>query len=327
MGIPLDRGYLFSEDGIGIEIDAATAGEWLKRDETPPNEFVWLHFHDIPSALEGWPLQLAEVPAAFSDTVRHGYRSTRIMRAHEHFIAVLNDVDYDATRKRPLEVATLWVSADARCLLSVRTVPLRSVEQLHREVHAGHPFHSPMAILIRLLQKQAEVMIGIERSAVRCVNDAEDALSAGKLPKGSSLGALRRDLVRLSRLLAPEPAALFRLVSRPPDWLRAEDAQSLHQCSEQFSLALRDTSALEEHIRLVQSEIDSKVVEHTNHNVLILTSVTVIALPITLISSLLGMNIDDIPLRADAYGFWIVLTISLLLTCVAAWLIAHLTRD
>jgi zinc transporter len=119
------------------------------------------------------------------------------MRAHEHFIAVLNDVDYDATRKRPLEVATPWVSADARCLLSVRTVPLRSVEQLHHEGQAGHPFHSLMALLIRLLQEQAEVMIGIERCAVHSAIDAEQALSAGKLPKGSSLGAFRRDLVRL----------------------------------------------------------------------------------------------------------------------------------
>jgi zinc transporter len=325
--VPLDRGYLFTKDGIGEQIDAAKAIEWLKRDETPPAEFVWLHFHDIPSALEGWPVQLAEVPAAFGDTVREGYRSTRIMRAHKHFIAVLNDVDYDTTRKRRLKVATLWVSADARCLLSVRTVALRSVEELRREVQAGHPFHSPMALLIRLLQQQAEVMIGIGRSALQRANDAEDALFTGKLPKGSRLAAIRRDLVRLRRLLTPEPAALFRLVSRPPDWLREEDAQSLHQCAEQFSLELRDTSALEEHIRLLQAEIDSKVVEHTNRSVLILTSVTVIALPITLISGVFGMNIGGLPLSSNAHGFWLVLPIAVLLTCVATWLIARLTRD
>jgi zinc transporter len=38
------------------------------------------------------------------------------------------------------------------------------------------------------------------------------------------------------------PVALFRLVSRPPDSLREEDAQSLRQCAEQFSLELRDTA-------------------------------------------------------------------------------------
>ncbi len=325
--VPLDRGYLFAEDGIGRQIDAAKAIEWLKRDENPPAEFVWLHFHDVPSALEGWPPQLAEVPAALSEIVREGYRSTRIVPAHQHFIAVLNDVDYDMKRKRRLEVATLWVSADARCLLSVRTIPLRSIEQLRREVQSGHPFHSPMALLIHLLQQQAQVMFGIGRSAVQGANDAEDALFTGKLPKGSSLAAIHRDLVRLRRLLTPEPAALFRLVSRPPDWLREEDVQSLRECAEQFSLELRDTTAIEEHIRLLQEEIDSKVVEHTNRSVLILTSVTVIALPITLISGLFGMNIGGLPLSSNAHGFWVVLPLALLLTCLAGWLIARLTRD
>jgi zinc transporter len=325
--LPLDRGYLFGADGIGREIDAQTATDWLKRDETPPGEFIWLHFHDIPSVLEGLPLQLAEVPAAFSDTVRRGYRSTRIMRAHQHFIAVLNDVDYDAARKRQLEVATLWVSADARCLLSVRTVPLRSVEQLRREVLAKRPFHSPMALLVRLMQEQADVLFEIARHAVHSANDAEDALLAGKLPKGSSLGVFRRDLLRLRRLLAPEPATLFRLVTRPPDWLREEDAQLLRQCAEQYSLVLRDTENLEERIRLLQEEIAGKVGEHTNRSVLILTSVTVIALPINLISGLLGMNIGGLPFRDSNIGFWLVLVFSLTLTGVAAWLIARLAHD
>lgn len=325
--IPLDRGFLFSTKGIGREIDATMAIEWLQRDDAPPGEFVWLHFHDIPSVLDGWPLKLADVPAAFSDAVRRGYASTRIMRVHRHMIAVLNDVDYDAARKRPLEVATLWVSADDRCLLSVRSAQLRSVEQLRREVLAAHTFRSPMALLVRLLQEQADALFGIAHGASRTANIAEDALLAGKLPRGSDLGRFRRDLVRLLRLLAPEPDALFRLVNRPPGWLREEDGQSLRQCAEQFSLVLRDTAGLEERIRLLQNEIAGNVGEHTNRSVLILTSVTVIALPINLISGLLGMNVGGIPLRNSAMGFGMFLLLALLLTGIAAWLIYRFARD
>ncbi|WP_245964800.1 CorA family divalent cation transporter [Trinickia dinghuensis] len=314
-------------EGIGSEIDATTAIEWLQRDDAPPGEFIWLHFHDIPTVLEGWPLKLADVPAAFADAVRRGYPSTRIMRAHQHLIAVLNDVDYDASRKRPLEVATLWVSADDRCLLSVRSVPLRCVEQLRSDVLKARPFRSPMALLIRLMHEQSDVLFGIARGAAVSSNAAEEALLAGKLPKSASLGRFRRDLVRLRRLLAPEPAALFRLASHPPAWLRDDDAQSLRQCAEQFSLVLRDTSGLEERIKLLQDEIAGKVGEHTNRSVLILTSVTVIALPINLIAGLLGMNVGGIPLKSSSAGFWIFLTIALLLTCIAAWLIYRLERN
>ena len=50
------------------------------------------------------------------------------------------------------------------------------------------------------------------RTAVR---QGESFRSPGEAP--------RRVLVRLQRLLAPEPAALFRLLSRPPAWLGAEE--------------------------------------------------------------------------------------------------------
>ncbi|KVD88302.1 hypothetical protein WI90_21090 [Burkholderia ubonensis] len=295
--LPLDRGLLFSPQAIGLEIDATTAIAWLQRDDTPPGEFVWLHFHDIPSVLEGWPLKLADMPAAFGDAVRRGYASTRIMHVHEHLIAVLNEVDYDATRKRLLEVATLWVSADDRCLLSVRSARLRSVEQLRGEVLAARPVRSRMALLNRLLQEQADALAGIARSAAHTSNVAEEALLAGKLPKGSGIGRFRRDLVRL------------------------------RQCAEQFSLVLRDTAGLEERIWLLQDEIAGIVGEHTNRSVLILTSVTVIALPINLIAGLLGMNVIGIPLRNSGMGFAVFLSIALLLTGIAAWLIYRFARD
>lgn len=324
--IPPTYGYLFSADGVGREIDAATATEWLRHPNTSRGKFVWLHFHDVPSALAQWPPQLAAAPTAFGDALRKGHRSSRLLRAHQSLIAVLNDVEYDSEREPSLEVATLWLNVDARCLLSVRSLPLRSVDRLRHDVQAQHAFHSPMALLVRLLQEQADVLSSIARDAVHDTNQVESALGAGKLPKRSSLGKMRRDLVQLRRLLAPEPAMLFRLANRAPGWMREDDAQSLHQCAEQFALVLRDTAGLEDRIRLLQEEIASKVGERTNRSVLILTSATVIALPITLVSGLLGMNIGGLPFKYYGGGFWVVLLIALLLTGLAAWLTSRLMK-
>jgi zinc transporter len=324
---PLDRGYLFSGNGVGREIDANTAVEWLNHSDEGSAEFIWLHFHDIPTVLQGWPLQHVQLPEAFGDTLREGSRSTRITHVYQTLIAVLNDVEYDLERKKPLKVATLWVNVGVRCLISVRSSPLRSVSQLRQAVEAGETFRSPMALLIHLLQEQADVLISIVRTAAQAANDVDETLLAGRLPTRSGLGGIRRDLVRLRRLLAPEPAALFRLVSRPPNWVLEEDAQSLRQSAEEFSLTLRDMAGLQERIKLLEEEIADRVAEHTNRSVLILTAVTVIALPVNLISGLLGMNIGGLPLKYDNHGFWIVALIAVLLTCVAAWLIFRPRRD
>ncbi|WP_240975142.1 CorA family divalent cation transporter [Paraburkholderia aromaticivorans] len=190
---PLDRVYLFSGNGASREIDANTAIEWLKHRDDCSTEFIWLHFHDIPTVLEGWPLQHMQLPEAFGDTLREGSRSTRITHVYQTLIAVLNDVECDFERNKPLKVATLWVNVGARCLLSVRSSPLRSVGQLRQAVEAGDTFRGPMALLIHLLQEQADVLIGIVRTAAQAANDVDETLLAGRLPTRSGLGGIRRD--------------------------------------------------------------------------------------------------------------------------------------
>ncbi|MFM0420157.1 transporter [Paraburkholderia aromaticivorans] len=325
---PLERGYLFSADGVGRKIDADSATQWLANRNDNSGEFIWLHFHDIPAVLESLPLQHSvAMPEAFAEALREGSRSTRMTHVHDDVIAVLNDVEYDFGRQKPLQVATLWLNVSDRCLLSAHARPLRSVNQLRLAVEAGQPFRSPLSLLINLLEEQADVLIGIVRLAARSADKVDETLLAGKLPKRSGLGIIRRDLVSLRRLLAPEPAALFRLVNRPPKWAHDEDMQSLRQSAEEFSLRLRDMSSLEERIKLLEAEIADRVAEHTNRSVLILTAVTVIALPINLISGLLGMNVGGLPFKYDTHGFWIIATIAVLFTSLAAWLIFRPRRD
>jgi zinc transporter len=324
---PLDHGYLFSASGIGKKFDAKAAIEWLKHQDNAGEEFIWLQFHDIPTVLDGWPLEHVELPQAFGDTLKEASRSTRIEHVQKNLIAVVNEVDYDFERKKPLKVATLWLNAGARCLLSVRSLPLRSVDQLRLAVERGEAFHSPMGLLIRLLQQQADALLGIVRNSAQTANNVEEMLLAGKLPTRSSLGGIRRDLVRLRRLLAPEPGALFRLVNRPPHWVKEDDAQSLRQSAEEFSLTLRDMAGLQERIEMLEEDIADRVGEHTNRSVLILTAVTVIALPTNLIAGLMGMNVGGIPLRYDNKGFWIVAVMSAVLTSLAAWLIFRRRQD
>ncbi len=72
---------------------------------------------------------------------------------------------------------------------------------------------------------------------------------------------------------------------------------------------------------MLEEDIADRVGEHTNRSVLILTAVTVIALPTNLIAGLMGMNVGGLPLRYDNKGFWIVAMMSAVLTSLAAWLI------
>jgi zinc transporter len=212
-------------------------------------------------------------------------------------------------------------------VISARRKPLESIERLRQAVAHGEQMRSPVALLVHLLRDQADVLVNIVREAVARVDTTDDRLLAGRLTRQrEDLGALRRVLVRLQRLLAPEPAALFRLLQRPPPWVAPDDLQDLRQATEEFTFVLTDLASLQERIKLLQEEIAAQVSEDNNRSLFLLTIVTVMALPINLIAGLLGMNVGGVPLAQSAHGFWIVLAFTGMFTAAIAWLLLRLQR-
>jgi len=206
-------------------------------------------------------------------------------------------------------------------VITARRSPLRAVDRLRAAVKRGEYVASPAALLDHLLRDQADELQRIARQATDRVDEIEDALLAGRTERlTAELAQLRRMSVRLQRLLAPEPSAFFRMLAHPPAWVAAGDRQRLQQASEEFSVVLRDISALQERIKLLQDESAARVAEENNRSLFILTMVTVLALPINLVSGLLGMNVGGVPFNQHPLGFWLVLALIAAVTAAIAWL-------
>lgn len=316
----LISGFLFRPGAAGEALDTTRAAHWLSGAE-PAHDgaFAWLHFNLANAATERWLREhLGEVDAFF-DALHEGSRSTRIEYAHDALIAVVNDVLYEFDFE-PSQLATLWLYLDERTVISARLQPLRTIDRLREAVRQGETFESTVAMLTHLLRDQADVLVQIVRTATDQVDDVEDTMLAERGQRSRArLGSLRRVLVRLRRLLAPEPGALFRLLNQPPRWIAPDDLQDLRHSTEEFSAVLADMSALQERIKLLQEEVAARVTEETNRSVFVLTMVTVLALPINMIAGLLGMNVGGIPLADHPEGFWIVVAIIASFTVGAAW--------
>ena len=318
-------GYLFNASGPQSvsAVDSAQAATWLvaspDRHDTTGSDYMWLHFNLSHVRAETWLTQHAGLSDTFFEALHEGLYSTRIERSEDSLIAVINDVHFDFSFE-PSDISTLWINVGPHLVITARTTPLRSVDALRASVKAGEAPRSSTELLEHLLRAQADVLVNIVRGVTTRIDDIEDALLAGRLDhKRARLGLLRRLLVRLQRLLAPEPAALFRLLQRPPSWMAEPDVQELRGSTEEFSLVLRDMQTLQERIKLLQEEIAANINEDNNRSLFVLTVVTVLALPINILAGLFGMNVGGVPLAQDPQGFWIVVAIIVTFTAVAAW--------
>jgi zinc transporter len=317
-------GYLFDPGAAqpAQVVQSAQAAEWLARIDDAPidGRYMWLHFNLGHAQAERWLERHAGLSELFFETLHEGLHSTRIERADDSLIAVINDVHFEFSFE-PSDISTLWISVGPRLVVTARTHPLRSVDGLRTAVKAGDVPRSTAELLEHLLRVQADMLVDIVRGVTSRIDDVEDELLAGRLDhKRARLGVSRRLLVRLQRLLAPEPSALFRLLQRPPPWMTELDAQELRGSTEAFSEVLRDMGGLQERIKLLQEEVAANVNEETNRSLFVLTVVTVLALPINITAGLFGMNVGGIPLAEHKSGFWIVVALVTAFTAIAAWI-------
>ncbi|MDD2545715.1 MAG: transporter [Burkholderiaceae bacterium] len=326
-------GYHFTPGRAPEPLGAAQAVAWLQAQalaapgDRLAGDFLWLHMNLSHASAERWLLQHARLCDEFFEALRDDVRSTRIERANDALVAVVNDLSFDFSFDAS-DIATLWVSVTDALVVTARREPLRSVDQLRKAVKGGAPLRSTAELLEHLLRDQADLLVNVVRKTTMRVDRIEDQLLTGRLnTQRASLGTLRRLLVRLQRLLAPEPAALFRLLQHPPAWVTEHDLQELRQATEEFSMVLQDMVSLQERIKLLQEEVATMVNEQNNRSLFVLTIVTVLALPINMIAGLLGMNVGGIPLAEDPYGFWIIVAIVLTFTALAGWWAFRRQRD
>jgi zinc transporter len=289
--------------------------------------FVWLHMNLSHAGTLPWLRAHATLAESFFEALDEGSRSTRIEREGDALYAVVNDVTFDF-KFDAADVATLWVGVQRQLVVTDRRHPLRAVDRLRMAVKRGELLDSSVALLDHLLRDQADELQRIVRTTVERIDDIEDDLLSHKdcgppEPHDRELARLRRLTVRL---LAPEPAALARTLSRPPGWIPAEDRQHLHRASEEFGVVLRDIAALQDRIKLMQDESAARVATQNNRSLFTLTMVTVLALPINLVSGLFGMNVGGVPLAQSGFGFWIMVAVIGSLTGAMAALAALALR-
>jgi len=299
--------------------ESGAASDQVSSSDQVSNSFVWLHFNLANTAAERWLQRSLSLSPEFYDALREGSRSTRVEYVDDQLVAVLNDVLFDFSFDHS-QVSTLVLSVGQRVLVTGRSKTLRSIDRLRVAVKAGERFPSSTALLVHLLRDQSDVLTGIVRTSIEKVDVIEDRLLAGRIEtKRAELAQLRRVLVRLKRLLAPEPAALFRLLSAPPEWMSEDDVNELRQSTEEFSVSLSDIDTLQERIKLLQEEISALVQEQNTRSLFVLSLFTVLALPVNMVAGFFGMNVGGIPFAENKAGFAIVVTAVLSVTAIVGW--------
>jgi zinc transporter len=136
------------------------------------------------------------------------------------------------------------------------------------------------------------------------------------------LSHLRRNLINFRRLIWPQRDVLNTLEIEDLSFFTTRDRVRLREAAGRTARLGDELQALSERAVLVHEQILDTRAEQLNRTLLILAAVTVVLMPLTVISGILGMNVAGIPFADSPFAFWIVSGI-LAVIGVGIYLIMH----
>lgn len=120
------------------------------------------------------------------------------------------------------------------------------------------------------------------------------------------LAHLRRTLINMRRLIWPQRDVLTTLEIEDLSFFTARDRVRLREAAARTARLGDEMQTLSERAVLVHEQLLDTRAEQMNQTMLLLAAATVVLMPLTVISGILGMNVEGIPFHDSPYAFWIV---------------------
>ena len=128
----------------------------------------------------------------------------------------------------------------------------------------------------------------------------------------------KRELLNLRRIIGPQREVIAQLARGDVPFIREQSRVYLRDVQDHLIRAVETIEIYRDLVLSVRDIYLSSLSNRTNQVMKTLTVISVIALPMTVITSFFGMNFDDIPGLHSVHAFWIV--VAIMLTIVATLL-------
>ncbi|MEN9879767.1 MAG: hypothetical protein RIQ55_413 [Pseudomonadota bacterium] len=280
---------------------------------TDPEKSLWLHLNLSNARVQRWIRQTPHLPEPLKDAILDEVNRSRMETIEEFgdgLMMVMNDYRIGLLKNDDEEeTGTLWAIMTPRLMLSLRAHPLQTTDTLRHRLRQNRINPTNIVALYHEMIEERATYLRRRTDNLSDEMDAleENLLTGDRLPEHETLGRLRITCSRLRRHYAPELTALRRLIRRRPTWFSEDDTDKLREQIDLLAFLVDEVNSLHERAKVLQDELSAHVAEFNARNLQVLSVMTVIFLPMTLVTGVMGMNMEDLP--GLEHSFWAVMII------------------
>ena len=128
----------------------------------------------------------------------------------------------------------------------------------------------------------------------------------------------------LRRFMFPQRDALSTLEIEEVVWLTQRDRSRLREATERVTRLGEDLDAIRDRAQVVRDQVVDIRAEAMNRQMLVLSVVAAIFLPLGLLTGLLGINVGGVPGEGVPWAFWAVCALLVAICGGQIWLFRKL---
>jgi zinc transporter len=300
--------WLFRPDMHPVPLRLSEIDEVLARREG----VVWVHLNATASPAKQWIQGCRHLPEPAREDLLETDKRMRLEPLGDAIVGVIGDTVAGADPD-PWRLANLHFYVDRHCLISTRRRPIGCASRLGRAVRDGLAVRSSAELVVWLLSYAADSLGERAVELGRETDRTEDEVLAGHSAHARQrLGKARRRAAKLRRQVVLRPRAIERLRARLPGWIDENDRFELLDALDRIEALVDELQAIEQREAGLEAEVMAHLSEETNRNLYLLSMVTVIFLPMTLITGIFGMNVAGLPgLKGPSSFWWVMLAMAL----------------
>src|SRR2546429_1523150 len=295
-----------------VEILEQDGLRWINIERPGPLDQAWLEEH-----FEFHPLDY--------EAIRSKNQRPKIDEYPDYLFIVLNFPVFDKAVGR-LNSGELDVFVGRDFVITIPNVPLQPVEYLYERCRSSEPFRQELLskgtgyLLYKIVDDAFDYCSPMLRKIGNKLDRIEEEIFEGRSQEVvRDISNVKQEIINFRKIIRPQRTVL-RDLERTNQRYIAEDLEVYFD--DIIDASERIWDMLENYKEVVEAleDTNESVISHRLNDVLlVLTSVSIVFLPLTLIASIWGMNVH-VPGQGSSTAFWLIIGAMAALFAGMIWL-------
>jgi len=273
-------------------------------DNWKTDHFIWVHLNHRSPAVQKWLREESGVPSVVAESMLEEDVRPREYTHEDGLLLLLRGVNLkEGSVPEDMVSMRLWITKNR--IITLRFRENMTTKSIQDELITQKGFRTPSGFLLKMLDN----MVTPIDSSIDEIDAQLDEIEDGLLLARKEMTLLptihiRQRIAHFRKHLAPQRDLLGKLFHEHLSWLDERDSLFIREEADTAIRYIEELDFLRERCTIIQEEVNNALSYTMNSRIYLLAIATVIFMPLTLMTGLLGINVNGIPYSDSKYAFF-----------------------